>query len=751
MTAASPGAFLALPNLASSALEPAVYPWEFKFEAPDILRRDKSARDRWITAKATRHHVYGVAWGMNPRQRVVKPSRTTEGNPPHTLWGFAADYDAPADPEDVAKACARLKEGLRPVWYERTLSGNARLVWVFERGILVPSFDFASAYLTRVATALKANTVLAGLDLTASINPSRYFTNAGDWRLVEGGTALPADLLEGWLVETGSKYRFDKDSETSAVAVGDMEAIRTALAAKYPRFSEWPGEFAVGAMGPSFWVDGSESPKSATVREGGMQTYSAHATRAWYSWAELLDAQTVATLVTTNIGALTRDIYFDTRAYWIPDPARDTWIDLPPSEFETYLIERRGATRKVGEDGVSMLAKAKLHIAMEHRVKNVGHAVFFPKGVIEGPSREPFLNISSRRPLPPADERGMEWGRHGQFPTISEYYDNLIPDDAARWALLGWVSYAYGTAYAGRPGQGQIAILVGPSSVGKSVHAKCILGRLFRSLADASAYLHGHDSFGGELFESFLLRSDDNGLFVDARTRGVAAERMKVLAANTEHRSHTKFKMPILTHWCGRLCVTVNDDPDSLSALPEITRSVEGKISLWRTSSMPSPVFTRDRTLVDEALDREVAFFARWLLEHPPHSLGVELDPRFGVAAYHDASLLRESRSQSSSSMVADLIDRARKGMRLDKPWRGSIVDLRLLLAAEPAVESLVRTINHDRFRRDVLKLASGQCEWMHVDREGHVILDPAPSEPGDDPAPRADIRTKADSKYEKK
>lgn len=716
MTMATRTVWRHLKNLGTSGLHEGPAPWEFNQRPDPKLGADKKLREGWITAKTTQHYVYGVAEGKNPNQRVTKPSKDGEGNPPHAIWGLAADYDSPYTVEDVLARVPSLSKDHVPEWYERTLSGNARIVWRFESPIIVPSFAFATTFLTFVAERLRCSALLAGLDFKASTNPSRYFTNSGEWYSITGGKPLPVDLVEGWLIESGRVYRFQRDPETRGDDVGDLAPIRAALAARYPRFSEWPGQFEVGEMGPSFWVEGSTSHKSATVRPGGLQTFAAHAAKGFYTWSDLCDASTVKDLQSQNTSAATRDVFFDSRMYWVPDPLNGAWITIGKENLDTYLITHRKCSPKSDPaTGVSPLAEAKLHIAMQNRVDGVGHAVFFPTGLIRAPDGRRVLNISTRVPLSPSEERGIEWGPKGQIPFLSSFYEHLFPVEVARIAWLGWLGYAYSGVVARRPAQGQVACVAGPPGVGKSMQSQGILSPLFGGCADAAAYLHGKDSFGGELFESFLLRSDDNGLFTDPRTRAGAAERMKALAANAEQRVHAKYMMPTLMPWFGRLVLTMNCDPDSLSQMPELTSSIEGKISLFRTGDIPAPELSLGREWVEATLAKELAFFARWLLEHPPKQLGAELDSRYGVAAYHDPLLLAESRAQSSTAIVRDILDDWRKTQPAPGPWRGTIAQLRMEMAGCPARSEILRSVPLDRFRRDVQKTASGGTEWIRV------------------------------------
>lgn len=735
-----------LKNLGSSACVEGPAPWEFTTRPDERLRTDKKLREGWITSKTTEHHVYGVAEGKNPNQRVTKATKDGEGNPPHSIWGIAADFDSPYDVADVLARIPKLAAPHCPQWYERTLSGNVRLVWVFEKPAVMPGFGFATAFLTLVSERLRCSALLAGLDHKATVNPSRHFTNSGEWYPFPGAAPLPLDLVEGWIVETGRTFRFQRDAETRGDDVGDLAPIRAALAARYPRFAEWPGSFEVGEMGPSFWIEGSTSHKSATVRAGGIQTFAAHAAKGFYTWSDLVDVAVVRDLQASNTGAATRDVFFDGLAYWVPQPMASTWITIGrESNLDTYLTTQRHCSPKTDPaTGASPLAEAKLHIAMHNRVDAVGHAVFFPTGLIRSPDGRRVLNISVRTPMAPAEERGMVWGPTGQFPFISSFYEYLLPHEKSRMAYLGWVGHAYINALARRPVQGQGIFVSGPPGVGKSMNSQGILSPLFGGCADGAAYLHGKDSFGGELFESYLVRSDDNGLFTDPRTRAMAAEKIKALVANSEQRVHAKFRMPTLMPWFGRVVVTTNCDPDSLSQLPELTTSLEGKISLFRTGDVPCPELALGREWVEATLAREVAFFARWITEHPPKSLGTPLDPRFGVAAYHDPELLLESRAQSSSAIVRDLIDdwRSEALAAGAGPWKGTVARLRMEMGGCQARTELLRSIPLDRFRRDLQKAASGGTPWIRsrgqifeVDAPPLTAVDASDNLPTDVPA----------------
>ena len=102
---------------------------------------------------------------------------------------------------------------------------------------------------------------LAGLDEGALFAPDRYFTNGGIWNKISDAP-VPHPQLMGFLVKMAKKYDW-RGPENGPIVPPEAAAIE--LHKKYPRFSEWPGKFDVGGHGPSFWIEGSESPKSAIV------------------------------------------------------------------------------------------------------------------------------------------------------------------------------------------------------------------------------------------------------------------------------------------------------------------------------------------------------------------------------------------------------------------------------------------------------------------------------------------------------
>src|SRR6185369_15165554 len=132
----------AIPNLVSTEIFRCV-PWEFTDRAavPPRALTDKAFRTHWMQQPSTKYQAYSLFEGLNAGLRLKGPSSADEGNPPKWMYGFAADYDLKLSAEEVHMAIARMPEHLRPTYYEVSLSGNARLVWLFEKPILLHSYE----------------------------------------------------------------------------------------------------------------------------------------------------------------------------------------------------------------------------------------------------------------------------------------------------------------------------------------------------------------------------------------------------------------------------------------------------------------------------------------------------------------------------------------------------------------------------------------------------------------------------------
>src|SRR5262249_2114926 len=148
-----------------------------------------------------------------------------------------------------------------------------------------------------------------------------------------------------------------------------------ALSEKYPRFSEWPSEFTLNSQGPTFWVEGSHSPMSAIVRETGMQTFSAHAPKGFYYWAELLGKAFVDKYRAEHLGKAVEGIYFDGHSYW-RQIADDSWQAFAKQDIMLHLKTQRKISTSGRKAEASEMEDCLNYIQSHAFIKAAGPCVF---------------------------------------------------------------------------------------------------------------------------------------------------------------------------------------------------------------------------------------------------------------------------------------------------------------------------------------------------------------------------------------
>lgn len=687
-------------------------PWELPAVGiPDAVRgkAGKKARTAWITDPETQAVVYSAVEGRNERQRVTK-SKGDDGNPPHALHALVVDYDVPVTDAELQAGATRLKHP--PNVIERTLSGNARAIWLFSQPIRVPGYDFCSDFLQFLGSQLTIEALAPGVDAGALKAPDRYYTWSGEYADISDAP-LPHALVQGWFMEFATRWKL-RGNDVAGPEI-PFEKLIPMLTARYPRFAEWVGDFAEGAMGPSFWIDGSTSPKSALVKSTGMMTWSAHATKAFYSWEDLLGTEAAEYRV-KQLGAAVEGIYYDGRHYWrqLPD---GSWRPWEKADIRQHLAVSRGISQRPDKKGISDVDRALQHVQDHQHIDGAVPFALYPPGVVRTPAGGRALNTSTRRVLSAADATDAEltWGPTGKFPFLSALHDAIFdpPEQLPHW--LAWLSFGYRAGVEMKPRSGTNVIMAGGAGTGKTLLARRIVGPLFGGYAEASDYLMGTDQFGAELFDSAIWCVDDA---VVASTVGVHrkfSELLKKMAANTTFRYHAKFRQATLVDWRGRVIVTCNRDEVSMRIIPDLTISIRDKLSLFRcVERYPEGGFTFPGGEETEAMvEAELPYFAAWLLRYKPPE-DVKPDPRFGWAAYTHPDLARSAHQSSWGAVFGEIVDAWRAlyfGAEDNKAtqWRGTAFQLYTQFQCDPAIAAALRTVTPDNIGRSLALLkASG-------------------------------------------
>lgn len=736
----SPAPAFALANLRAQTATPCV-PWEFVPATPidDLLRTDKKLRLGWITNPMTRHQCYALVEGVNGGGRIVKPKGDSEGNPPVKIYGLVADYDGRAwEPDDIAKAAEAA--AVRPTWYERTLSGYVRLLWMFESPVLVDGWDTAAEFLRMGLTRVGAATLLPGLD-KGSFDPGRYYTNSGEWYDCRG-TPIAKNTATGWLVEL---VRALSRGPQADVAI-PLDVVAPALAKRYSSFSEWPGDFVEGAQGPSFWVEGSASPASAIVKPGGLFTFSDHATKAFFSWEDLLGKTFADAFRAERIGQLVEGIYFEasTGKYYYPTGVAGEWVSLAKENVILQLRESRGASGKTDKEGSSEITRALAFIQLRCIVAGAGPFLFRPPGLIEENGAR-VLNTSTVKVVQPSGVPEV-WGPDGRFPFISAILDGLFaPEPLAHF--LGWLKVAYESGFRMKPTPGQAIVLAGAVESGKSFLANRIVAEIMGGGIDASRYLMGEDTFSGPYLSRPVWLLDDMTPPNSDNAHRLFTHFLKRVVANDVHVYNAKYLGQQRVYWCGRALQTVNDDDESREALPSPNSSNADKLCYYRLRPAPAGLFSRNREENNARAKSELAAFAQWLLNYQIPEKWLKGNVRMGIAPYHDPELRKAAEENSESSYMTELLVRWRAQYFENAPgstqWIGTTTDLmRELQTYEVQGSTLVSKLTPRRVAQQLRHLSSVHSTIIHRGSEDEhgfrtwVVTKPSRKSPGGTPSP---------------
>jgi hypothetical protein len=702
-------------NLTREEVHQGIAPWEFKpaTPIPEEVRKDKKRRDQWITNPYTEHHVYTFIEGVIPNCRVTAPKNGGEGNPARAIHALVADYDQVIPKEEVLQRASKMT--WKPNWVERTLSGHWRLVWLMAEPQLFPSHDFAKHFLkTFKDFGFDPSFLLPGFDKGAWEAPDRLYTNSCEWYPVHN-KPIPSDVSRGWLVKASQSFDFKKGFGT----IIPLDIVRDELQKLYPRFIDWPGEFVLGSQGPTFWVHGSDSLKSAIVRETGMQTFAAHAVKGFYPWADLLGIDFCKKYEAEVTGRAVQGIYHDGKHYHRRLPT-GAWKGFDKGDTINHLVTARGVSSKANNNGTSEVHKCLEHIHSYQSVSGAAPCIYRPEGLIHQGRELPLLNTSNVKVMQPLEGPGI-WGPDGNFPWLSFWLDHYFTTPEQLRYKLAWLAWAYQHAFRGEPVSGQAVIEIGGVGTGKTLFGEGVLGRIMGGSVDACRYLLGEDKFGSQIFHAPIWLINDGTVATDPAKHRLFTEMVKRAVANREHEFHKKFGVPTMVSWLGRVFITGNDDEESIRIIPNLGQSNIDKMMIFRVVAKPAVKFPSSSEIT-KTLDRELPAFCAFLRDHkiPNDLIG---DSRFGIKCYNEPSLVRTSIQSSENAWFGEILgDWKHHYFNVSEPkaevWKGTAFQLLKAFACDASAEAIVRKLSVDAVGRHLAGLKSKGAN-IEVDDSG--------------------------------
>lgn len=674
--------FYAAPNAVTKSVSPCL-PWEFKptQELTDEIRHNKDSRQRWYKDRKTEHCFYSGIEAISNSQRVSKE------NPPKAIWAFVADYDIKIPMDRIAEAIKSML--VKPTYYEVSLGGNFRLVWILEQPIQVDSAAFGT-YILQQAHDWLCLGLLPGLDRPAFEETSRLYANGCEW--TEIGPKVPVTASQAFFVDCGKKFRFQAGDD----ACVPLDIVEKALREKYPAF-DWPNTFELETTGPSFWIEGSVSPQSAIVKPGGMFTFAAHAAKPFYSWTDLLGKEFTDAFQADSIARATADIWWDGKSFWKKHSGAYAAMDR--TELASYFKVSCRLSSKPGQGGLSQSDLAFEHIFSHQRITGAAPFVFRPSGLILHDYKRK-LNTYNGKALDPASGTAI-WGPTGQLPFVSLVLDCLFKPARQLPFWLASIKHFYQSAVNLDPHPGQNYFLMGPAGVGKTLVNREFVGTLAGGYVDASDYIVGGASFNSYLFERGLWVIDDEAPAGSAQSINRVHMMFKKVAANQQFLCNAKFLTATMLEWMGRIGCTTNLDFISSRIVGPLDNSSQDKTSLFRCAKSELVKFP-DRTEIAKLLAVELPWFARWLLDWEPPAEVIR-DSRYGYKSYQEPSLLDQTYQSSPAASFKEIVVEFLAKYFASDPkapyWEGTLSTLINAMSATGS-EAMLRSFRVDQTSR---------------------------------------------------
>ncbi len=609
----------ALPCLANLTSDQVEWkePWKHA-ECPRINFPDKDAYKAYISDEKTQSCLISGISGINRHQRVSR------NNPPARLHAIVADFDSRIDDVKRKKYLDRIS--IKPSYISRSYSGGTHAIWLLEEPLpLLPDPLSQQNLLKHIAKELKLKSAFGTLDENAYYNTSQVFHVGWEWQ-EGGGSPIPATRTALWLDAALKKANLGDD----ALAI-PIDRVAREVEKRFP--NRWTNDFLIGARGCRFWDASADSPTAAIVTEKGMVCFTG--VHPFRSWRDIFGEEFIEQYKQDTLGTAVHDCYCIGNKFYALVPMKSPdgdsamlWKSFNRQNFESFLATTYGLRTRCNKDAGEQESEVKQAIGRIASQKSLAGAVPFiynPKQVVKI-DKNFFLNTSFVRVMKADETASSEWAE--SFPWIAQFMEELFPDIIQRERFICEWAYAYQHAHKGKPRNGRTIFIAGEPGVGKNFLTEVLVGPSLGGYDDASDYLLGISRFNERFYDTGVWVLNDTVSREDWKERAHFTKMLKKMAANRRHSVEGKFKDSSAISWSGRIFVTLNTDPISLSLLPEIDINNRDKISLYRTSDTPMS----DPHAAQHA-KKELPAFCNYLLnlEFPEHCLG---DTRWGVSGY---------------------------------------------------------------------------------------------------------------------
>lgn len=711
-------------NLSSEALVTLdAPPWEYDTARPVELTSKAKFR-QWQLKDTTQRIHFTLVEPADPNSRI------DENNPARRFFGWVADYDAHIEGPEFLRRVEKVDPEVRPVWFSRTFSGGIRAVWVFEEPVWADCPTVAEKFMRLFAMGAKANTLAPGLD-QASFRPHMLWEHGTDWQEVPDSIPVPQKVTRNIFRDAVAQTKKIESVYTEL----PMEEVQAEVEKRFPG-RLYGSQMELGARVPLFWMpitgDGKEKDKSAMVAEWGVYAFSSRAPQGRMFWDELLGDDFIRKYKEKRLDLATTGCHFDGKGYWRLD-RKGEWLGVTPTNMDLFLRAERGLSGRLKpKETASEVEHALFQIQTVHRIDATAPFLHTEEQFVEW-NGETYLNINRRRPMNPAPEG---YGNPDNFPWLFEFFNNFFDRHAEdlvnpRDSYLAEICRSYRALLTSRPVQGHALIICGPAGWGKSLLNTFILRQIFGSATDAGDFLVKGSNFNKALGDSFIWYIDDNQSAGTMTAHKAFSEMLKKHVATPEVSVQPKFHDSRVIPWFGRIMVSCNDDPDSVSIIPDLDINSADKICLYRVNAEWRAKF-HENFEMEAIILEELPFFLRWLLDEfktDPAILDTA-NPRYGLKVYHHPGLVQTARESSGHFRMAQIIDIFRaQFVREDREGKyieGTSTEILMeLLKPDSDTAPLMRGMTPNYFGRLLSSLAKQEAgvPWLARDTKNNQAI----------------------------
>jgi hypothetical protein len=638
--------YYSLNNLSGTATTELEKPWEYTASKIPESVTNKREYGSWTLDNGTVHAFISAVEGSSPGLRVSKE------NPAYKVHGFIVDYDASVTPAMLQGVLAKPPSEFKPRYAYTTFSGGARLIFTFERPLLISSTEQYKRLAAYAAKTLKLTKWLPGFDAPAFGKVSQHYEIGKDY-MDMFDQDIPAANLNLWLYEVSKDIKLSTDVEYTI----PMDRVAEEVERRWP--GRWKGNFEEGARGVRFWDSTADDPSGCAILKHGVMAFSGE--QAFIPWGKLLGSSFVEAFEADKLGGLLENTAYDGREFWFFDGRR--WESQSKDDY-TQMLRVEGFDSSKGKSTASEIDRVQIQMKLDRRVERAMPFIYYPTGIIRYDGT-PYLNISTVKVMEaaPPNDKITEW-KDGKthFPFIYRWWNEMFgkysidPEPSQLVHVLGEMWYAYTNILLGTPKPRHVQIIAGDPNCGKTLYAQKALGAIYGGFSDANSFFVEGEQWTEHTLEKGLLCIDDPTTGFDQKKIARMTSMLKRMPANGMVMYNAKFKKSGQVPYLGGITFTLNTDDTSMGLMPDLDSSTKDKFCLFKAST-PKSFDMPKWGEIDKVLAKELPNLLRFILNWtPPTELFSPDARRFGIKPYHHKDMLRASLNHGNAGIVLELL-----------------------------------------------------------------------------------------------